>query len=89
MLALRDRLETGLRAIAPETVIFGATAERLPNTTLFTVPGHEGGDRGHCLRPRRRRGVVGGGLLLGQGPALACPCGNGSFAAAHPRRGAR
>jgi cysteine desulfurase len=39
MLALRDRLEAGLRAIAPETVIFGAEAERLPNTTLFTVPG--------------------------------------------------
>ena len=39
MLALRERLETGLRAIAPETVIFGAKAERLPNTTLFTVPG--------------------------------------------------
>ena len=39
MLALREKLETGLRAIAPETVIFGAKAERLPNTTLFTVPG--------------------------------------------------
>ena len=39
MLALRDRLETGLRAIAPETIIFGASAARLPNTTLFTVPG--------------------------------------------------
>lgn len=39
MLALRERLEAGLRAIASETVIFGAKAERLPNTTLFTVPG--------------------------------------------------
>ncbi|MGB6550742.1 MAG: aminotransferase class V-fold PLP-dependent enzyme, partial [Xanthobacteraceae bacterium] len=39
MLALRERLEAGLRAIAPEMVIFGAKAERLPNTTLFTVPG--------------------------------------------------
>jgi cysteine desulfurase len=37
--ALRERLEAGLREIAPETVIFGAAAERLPNTTLFTVPG--------------------------------------------------
>jgi cysteine desulfurase len=36
---LRDRLETGLLAIAPATVIFGAAAERLPNTTLFAVPG--------------------------------------------------
>ena len=39
MLALRNRLETGLRAIAPATVIFGAAAERLPNTTLFALEG--------------------------------------------------
>ncbi len=39
MLALRELLETGLRAISPAVVIFGAKAERLPNTTLFTVPG--------------------------------------------------
>jgi cysteine desulfurase len=39
MLALRDSLETGLRTIAPGTVIFGGNASRLPNTTLFTVPG--------------------------------------------------
>ena len=32
-------LETGLKAIAPQAVIFGAGAERLPNTTLFAVPG--------------------------------------------------
>jgi cysteine desulfurase len=39
MLALRDRLETGLKAVAPGTVIFGENAERLPNTTLFAVEG--------------------------------------------------
>ena len=39
MAALRDRLEAGLKAIAPEAVIFGAEAARLPNTTLFAVPG--------------------------------------------------
>jgi len=39
--ALRQRLEAGLREIAPETVIFGAGAERLPNTTLFAVPGQK------------------------------------------------
>ncbi|HEY1745959.1 MAG TPA: cysteine desulfurase family protein [Xanthobacteraceae bacterium] len=38
MLPLREKLEQGLRAIAPETVIFGAEAPRLPNTTLFAVP---------------------------------------------------
>jgi cysteine desulfurase len=37
--ALRERLEAGLMAIAAHTVIFGQGAERLPNTTLFAVPG--------------------------------------------------
>jgi cysteine desulfurase len=36
---LRRTLETGLKAISPDVIIFGAEAERLPNTTLFTVPG--------------------------------------------------
>ena len=39
MAALRDRLEAGLRALTPEAVIFGAQAERLPNTTLAGIPG--------------------------------------------------
>jgi cysteine desulfurase len=39
--ALRERLEAGLREIATETVVFGAAAERLPNTTLFAVPGQK------------------------------------------------
>ena len=39
MLALRDRLEASLKTISPLAVIFGANAARLPNTTLFTVPG--------------------------------------------------
>jgi len=39
MAALRDRLEAGLKAIAPQTVIFGAGAARLPNTSLFALPG--------------------------------------------------
>jgi cysteine desulfurase len=37
--ALQTRLETGLRAIAPDTVIFGENAQRVPNTTLFAAPG--------------------------------------------------
>jgi cysteine desulfurase len=37
--ALRERLETGLASIAPETVVFGAGVERLPNTVLFAHPG--------------------------------------------------
>jgi cysteine desulfurase len=37
--ALRDRLESGLKAISPQAAIFGAASARLPNTTLFAVPG--------------------------------------------------
>jgi cysteine desulfurase len=39
MAALHDRLEAGLKAVAPKAVIFGLEAPRLPNTTLFSVPG--------------------------------------------------
>ena len=39
MRALRDKLESGLKAVAPGVVIFGAAVERLPNTTLFAVEG--------------------------------------------------
>jgi cysteine desulfurase len=39
MAELRDRLEAGLKAASPDAIIFGAEAERLPNTTLFAVAG--------------------------------------------------
>jgi cysteine desulfurase len=39
MAALRDRLEAGLNARMPAAIVFGAQVERLPNTTLFAVPG--------------------------------------------------
>ncbi|MGB6997287.1 MAG: cysteine desulfurase family protein [Pseudolabrys sp.] len=39
MAALRDRLESDLKAATPEAVVFGAGVPRLPNTTLFAVPG--------------------------------------------------
>jgi len=35
----RDRLEAGLREMAPDTVIFGEGQLRLPNTSNFAVPG--------------------------------------------------
>jgi cysteine desulfurase len=35
---LRDRLEAGLRK-TPDVIVFSADVPRLPNTTLFTVPG--------------------------------------------------
>ena len=38
---LRTRLEEGLRSL-PGLILFGETAERLPNTSLFSVPGYDG-----------------------------------------------
>ncbi|WP_375457094.1 cysteine desulfurase family protein [uncultured Methylobacterium sp.] len=37
--ALRDAAEQGVRARAPDAVVFGCTAPRLPNTLSFAVPG--------------------------------------------------
>ena len=39
MTVLRDRLETGIRAIEPKAVIFAADVPRLPNTTLYGLAG--------------------------------------------------
>lgn len=39
MAALRDQFEAEVQAISPRTVVFGAAAPRLPNTSLFAVPG--------------------------------------------------
>jgi cysteine desulfurase len=39
MAGLRDQFEAGLKATAPQAVIFGAGSPRLPNTSLFAVPG--------------------------------------------------
>lgn len=39
MAGSRDRIEAGIKAILPEALIFGESAPRLPNTTLFAVPG--------------------------------------------------
>jgi cysteine desulfurase len=36
---LRDATEARLRSVAPEAVVFGATAERLPNTMCVAMPG--------------------------------------------------
>jgi cysteine desulfurase len=37
--ALRDALEAGLAAIAPDAVVLGAMAPRLPNTAAIAMPG--------------------------------------------------
>jgi cysteine desulfurase len=36
---LRNRFEASLKAAVPTAVIFGESAPRLPNTTLFAIPG--------------------------------------------------
>lgn len=37
--ALRDEFEARLKALAPDVVIYGAAAPRLPNTSAFSIPG--------------------------------------------------
>ena len=37
--ALRDRFEAGLLGLAPDALVFGRDAPRLPNTCAFAVPG--------------------------------------------------
>jgi cysteine desulfurase len=39
MAGLQAKLEAGLKAVAPDTVVFAEKAPRLPNTTLFGHPG--------------------------------------------------
>ena len=36
---LRNELETGARAVAPDAVVLSAKVERLPNTSCIAVPG--------------------------------------------------
>ena len=40
--ALRDRMEAAILQASPDSVIFGAQAPRLPNTSYFTMPGVPG-----------------------------------------------
>jgi len=37
--ALRDRMEAGMRALAPDLIVHGAAADRLANTSFFSLPG--------------------------------------------------
>jgi cysteine desulfurase len=68
---LRDRLEAGLKADFPGTIVFGEAAERLPNTTLFALPG-----------AKAETAVIGldlGGVAVSSGAA----CSSGKVAASH------
>ena len=37
----RDAIEANVRSLVPGTIVFGAGAERLPNTTSFALPGYD------------------------------------------------
>lgn len=39
--AMRDKLEAGLKAIAPDVMIYGKSVARLPNTTFFSLEGQK------------------------------------------------
>ena len=66
---LQQRLEAGLRAIRPDTVVFGEGARAPAQHQLLCRPRHVGRDGADRARPRRRRRQLGLGLLLGQGGA--------------------
>ena len=69
--ALRDRLEASLKVDFPDAAIFGAECERLPNTSLFAVPG-----------AKAETAVIGldlGGVAVSSGAA----CSSGKVAPSH------
>ena len=71
LLALRGRLEEGLRAAVPDLVVHGAAAPRLPNTVCASFPGARS-DR--LLRELEARGVeVSGGAACASGRVEPSP----------------
>ncbi len=52
LLALRERLEAGLRAAVPDVVVHGAASPRLPNTVYASFPGAAGEDLVRALDDR-------------------------------------
>ena len=89
MAALRDRLEAGLRATAPDVVIFGAEAERLPNTTLFALPGIKAETAVIAFDLDGVAVSSGAACSSGKVAALARARGHGSSAGTRARRGPR
>jgi cysteine desulfurase len=67
LLPLREKLEAGLSAI-PGTLVFGAGAERLPNTLQFALAGYDG--EALLMQLDRR------GMAVSSGSA--CAAGNGA-----------
>jgi cysteine desulfurase len=69
--ALRDGLEARLKAEFPQTVVFGAPADRLPNTSLFALPG------------MKAETAVIGLDLAGVAVSSGAACSSGKVAASH------
>ena len=71
LLALRERFENGLRALASDVVIHGAGAARLPNTTNASFPGARSD---HLLMALDARGVeVSAGAACASGAVEPSP----------------
>ena len=81
--------EAALRRPFPDAVVFGAGAERLPNTLAFAVPGLKAETALIAFDLEGRRPLVGLGLLVGQGQALPCARGHGEWSPARRGRFAR
>jgi cysteine desulfurase len=71
LLALRERLERGLRAAVPDAVVHGARAPRLPNTVNASFPGARSD---HLLMALDARGVeVSAGAACASGAVEPSP----------------
>ena len=89
MATLRDELEQGALAIAPDAVVLSARRRAVAQHELHRRAGHEGRDIGDRAGPRGRRCELGRGLLLRQGRGLACVARHGRGRGACPRRDPR
>ena len=70
--ALRDEAETHVRRIAPDAVVVGAQAERLPNTFAFAIPGLKAETALIAFDLAGVGPVLRFGLLVRKGQAIAC-----------------
>ncbi len=72
--------EEGMRNMAPDLVVFGEKAERIGNVSNFAVPGLKNAVAMMGLDLKGHFGLLGVGLLVGQGRAEPCAEGHGRCA---------
>ena len=71
LLALRERLEAGIRAALPDAVVHGTRSERLPNTVNVSIPGARSD---HLLMALDARGIeVSAGAACASGAVEPSP----------------